>query len=89
MEAVEIRMAAGAAAGVVVEQRVAHALKGLELESHPKSAPSGLNAFAVGAVAELRVLGIEVAVRAQPDMRGSVTGSRSDLAGSLIELLDA
>src|ERR1035438_9681563 len=65
----EVRLPARGAAGVVVEQCVAHTLKRSELENSNEVGAEWFEIRAIRAVAELGDLRIEVAVDAQPEMR--------------------
>ena len=86
-ELVEVRTPTGRIAMRIVEQRVANTLKGLQLEDHGEGGAQTLEARAVRAVAERRILGQKVALGPQPD-GGTAERRAGYLAGGLVVLLD-
>ena len=66
---VEVGIAAGLAGGVVVEQGGTNALEGRQLEGHGEGLAQRRELLAVGAPTEDGLVGVEVAVNAQPQMR--------------------
>src|SRR5262247_2313596 len=83
----EVRIASFSRPSVIMEERVADALEGFELENHGEFVAQRLKSFPVRAVAEPCLLRQEIAIRAQPDPRSFEWGSRG-FAGRLVELLD-
>ena len=69
---VEVGIAAGLAGRVVVEQGGTNALEGRQLEGHGEGIAQRREFLAIGAPTEDGLVGVEVAVDAQPEMRGRI-----------------